>query len=324
MTQFNKNSAELIEQANKAELHCHLDGLLCPEYIITAKAQGYCPELDIDSMRSHYPVTSLEGWLKLGEFLGPHVNGNGELLLQILRIHLQSLRLQNVRYAEIMLSCFLRLPEDQLFPLMRQYRDVANDFPDIQVGLTWALARFPNRQMFEDKLNKAISLWRLGYVDGIVFAGDEKACRIKDYADLFDNLAKENIPVEIHAGEWCGPESIWDAIEYGHPRRIGHVVCLFDDPDLPKYFAKNHLHIEFCPTSNLKLTGLRKIEEHPVFKAIDLGLNFSINTDDPGHLECSMNSEFKLLDSVRPFKKEELERIYVNSINAAFRPVNQK
>ncbi len=35
--------------------------------------------------------------------------------------------------------------------------------------------------------------------------------------------------IEIHAGEWSGPESVWDALEYGKPDRIGHGVGAFED-----------------------------------------------------------------------------------------------
>lgn len=61
-----------------------------------------------------------------------------------------------------------------------------------------------------------------------------------------------------------------------------------------------------------------KIGHHPVFKAIDYDLNFSINTDDPGHFECTMNSEFSLLQSVRSLEPSTFEQIFRNSLSAAF------
>ncbi len=308
----------MTDQTEKAELHCHLDGLLCPAYIMAIQANGFCPELDVKEMRCLYPIRNHDEWLRLGEFLAPYVHGKGELLLEVLKLYLKDLVTQHVRYAEIMLSSFLDTDDEMMDYLMQQYRSVAADLAGIEVGYLWAVGRSPHREQFERKIERVISLYRRGYIDGLALAGDEKACKVRDYADVFQSLAQEGIPVEIHAGEWCGPESIWDALEYGHPRRIGHALCLFDDPELPKYIRDRNIHVEFCPTSNLKVGGVQRIGDHPVFKAIDCDLNFSINTDNPGHFECTMNSEFGLLQSVRSFNTRMREQIFRNSLRAAF------
>lgn len=318
MTTPQIRSVHTTDQADKAELHCHINGLLCPAYVEAVKALGYCPDLDIAAMKSLYPVQSLAQWDRLGEFLVPHERRNGELPLEVLKLHLNELVRQRVRYVEIMLDSFLTVEDEKMDQLMPQYRAVADDLPDIKVGYLWAIGRTADREKFEDKVNRVISLWNRGYVDGVALAGDERACSTRDYANSFDSLAEAGVPIEIHAGEWCGPESVWDALEYGHARRIGHGLCIFDDPALLKYLMDNDIHVEFCPTSNLRVAGLHRIEEHPVFRAIDCGLNFSINTDDPGHFECSMNSEFRLLQSVRPIEASEVRRIFDNSVKAAF------
>lgn len=308
----------MTDKIEKAELHCHLDGIICPAYIMAIQANGFCPELDLKEMQRLYPIRNLDEWFRLNEFLAPHVEGKGDLFFEVLKLYVKDLASQNVRYAEIMLCSFLNTDDAMMDHLMRQYRSVAADLPEIEVGYLWAIGRSSNREKFERKIERVISLYRRGYIDGLALAGDEKACKVRDYADVFQSLAQEGIPVEIHAGEWCGPESIWDALEYGHPRRIGHALCLFDDPELPKYIRDRNIHVEFCPTSNLKVGGVQKIGDHPVFKAIDYDLNFSINTDDPGHFECTMNSEFSLLQSVRSLKSSTLEQIFRNSLRAAF------
>lgn len=307
-------------QIEKAELHCHLDGLICPRYVEALQARGMCRDLEVDRMRRLYPVTSLDSWSRLAEFAIPFFRDNGELFLALLRLHLRELAAQNVSYAEVMLSSFLfqYSDDERMDALMAEYRQVADDIEGIEVGLTWAIGRTPNRAKTEARIERVRRLWREEYVDGLAVAGDEKACRIRDYADLFELLRDDGIPVEIHAGEWCGPESVWDALEYGHPRRIGHGLSIFDDPALAEHVCKHNIHVEFCPTSNLKLTGVRCIEEHPVFKAIDRGMSFSINTDDPGQFECTMDSEFELLQRVRPLDDAFLREMLRNSMDAAF------
>jgi len=308
------------DEPEKVELHCHLDGLLCPRYVEALQAEGFCRGLNLDQMRGFYPVTSLESWFRLGEFVTPFFGSNGDLFLEVFRLHLQDLVAQNVAYAEIMLCSFLfqYSDGDRMEELMAQYRRVADDCEGIEIGLLWAIGRSRNRQRFETKVERIRRLWRKGYLDGLAVAGNETCCKIKDYADVFDVLRDEGLPVEIHAGEWCGPESVWDALEYGHPRRIGHGLSIFDDPALLEHVRKHNIHFEFCPTSNLKVAGVGRIEEHPVFRAVEQGLNFSINTDDPGHFECTMNSEFELLQRVNPLDDALFSQIRRNSLGAAF------
>lgn len=307
-----------IDRVKKAELHCHIDGLLCPEYIRSVQEKGFCPGLNLREMERFYPVTNLSEWFRLGGFLSPHEQGRGDMLLEVLKLYLRDLVKQNVTYAEIMLCSFLDTGDEIMDRLMGEFRKAGEDLPGIDVGYLWALGRTPDHGKFEKKVRRVVSLWRKGYIDGLALAGDEKACRVKEYSDIFLFLSQEGIPVEIHAGEWCGPDSIWDALEYGKPRRIGHALSLFEDPELPKYFSENDIHIEFCPTSNMKVGGVKRIEEHPLFRAMDYDLNFSINTDDPGHFECSMNSEFDLIDSCSPLTGGMAEKIYSNSLRSAF------
>jgi len=306
------------DYAEKVELHCHLDGLLCPTYIQAVQADGFCPDLDLAELQGLYPVRNLKDWFRLSDFFEPFEQGNGELLLEVLKLYLKDLAAQNVKYAEIMLCSFLDKDDESMDKLMKQYQSVADDLRDIQVGYLWALGRSGNREIFERKIERVLSLWQRGYIEGIAIAGDEQACKIRDYEDIFKILSQEGIPIEIHAGEWCGPDSIWDALEYGNPARIGHALCLFDDPELPKYVREKNIHVEFCPTSNLRVAGLEKIKDHPIFRAMDCELNFSVNTDDPGHFECTMNSEYSLLHSVRPLDSSLTRRIFENSLAAAF------
>ncbi|MCZ6502213.1 MAG: hypothetical protein O6945_06845, partial [Gammaproteobacteria bacterium] len=269
----------------KAELHCHLDGLLSPSYVKAIQADGFCPDLDLEELGHFYPVKDIDAWFRLGRFYDPFQQGNGELLLEVLKLYLADLIAQNVRYVEIMLCSFIDLEDERLELLLQQYRRVADNTDGIEVGYLWATGR----DKFEKRADRVRWLWQKGYIEGIALAGDEKACTVKNFKDIFQDFARENIPIEIHAGEWCGPDSIWDAIEYGHPLRLGHSLTLFDDAALPRYLLDKNIHVEFCPTSNLKVGGVKKIDDHPIFKALEYGLNFSINTDDPGHFECTMN-----------------------------------
>ena len=70
----------------------------------------------------------------------------------------------------------------------------------------------------------------------------------------------------------------------------------------------------------MKTGSIARLEEHPIGRARDLDLNFSVNTDDPGPFECSMESEYELLTRVFGFEESDWRRIYNNSLAARFQP----
>ena len=74
------------------------------------------------------------------------------------------------------------------------------------------------------------------------------------------------------------------------------------------------------PTSNVKTGSVARIEDHPVQRAKELGLNFSLNTDDPGPFECSMDSEYQLLAERFGFDENDFEKIAENALKARFQP----
>jgi len=120
-----------------------------------------------------------------------------------------------------------------------------------------------------------LALYEAGLVVGVALAGPERGNPVKPFHKTITRFHEAGLGIEIHAGEWCGPESIWDALEHGYPHRIGHGVSLFQDPKLIGLFQERQIHLELCPTSNLKTGSIAQIEEHPIGRARELGLNFS-------------------------------------------------
>ena len=80
------------------------------------------------------------------------------------------------------------------------------------------------------------------------------------------------------------------------------------------------IHIEMCPTSNLKTGSVKSIETHPIQQARELGMNFSVNTDDPGPFENSMLSEYQLLAARCGFLARDFHAIFSNALRSRFQP----
>ena len=165
-----------------------------------------------------------------------------------------------------------------------------------------------------------MTLHEAGLIVGVALASENKEYNVKRLHSIFAQFHEAGLGIEIHAGEWLGSESVWDALEYGYPDRIGHGVSLFHDPKLLDLIRERDIHVEMCPTSNLKTGSISRIEEHPIGIAKELGLNMSINTDCPGIFECSMESEYELTEKLFGFGQNDFQKVLTDSLRARFQP----
>jgi adenosine deaminase len=306
----------------KVELHCHLDGILDRGMARDIRRSDPTFPIDPREFEKAYPVHDLESFWCWWRFIDP-IEGELDHFRPILGRYIERLKTQNVDYAEVMIAAG-ELPRDTVETVekVRAFREWVNrqEANKIQVEFLVAFGRNGSPENVAKLAERLLALYDAGLIVGIAIAGPEQENPIRPFQTTLARVHEAGLGIEIHAGEWCGPESVWDALEYGYPNRIGHGVSLFQDPELLDLVQERRIHIEMCPTSNLKTGSISGIEEHPVQIARELGLSFSINTDDPGPFECSMASEYELLSKVFGFDDDDFQTIYVNSLEARFQP----
>jgi len=215
------------------------------------------------------------------------------------------------------------LPRDEgrLIEEFRAFREYVTGLEDgqIQVEFLVGVRRSTPPERFDWVADRVMRLRQANLLFGVALAGWPES-PILAFGRTLARLHEAGVGIEIHAGEWDGPESVWDALEHGSPDRIGHGVALFQDPRLIERFQRDRIHIEMCPTSNLKTGSVERFEDHPIRLARDLGLNFSLNTDDPGPFENSLESEYELLAETFGFQERDFERVAENALQARFQP----
>lgn len=304
----------------KAELHCHLDGVLDLTMLQAIRRDDPFFPIDPAEFERAYPVQDFESFIRWWAFIDPIKGALGHFC-PIFGRHIQRLKAQNVCYAEVMIASG-ELPEDtvEAVEAVGALREWVNrqEAGRTQVEFLVAIGRTLPAEMVAKRGEKIIKLYEAGLVVGVALAGIEQGYPVKPFRKTFDRFHEAGLGVEIHAGEWCGPESVWDALEHGRPDRIGHGVSLFKDPALIDLVRERDIHIEVCLTSNLKTGSISRIERHPIGRARQLGLNFSINTDDPGPFQCSMTSEYGLAAQVFGFTERDLWKVCSNAIGARF------
>ena len=312
-----------LQSVPKVELHCHLDGILDPAMVRGLNARGIELALSAETLACAYPVDDFESfsrWFDVQRALGSSLNA----YRPILAAHAERLRAQNVVYAEIMVAAseISRFDGTDFVGRFRAFREYADERErgDLQIELIAGWNRRRSADEGDDIAGRILMLYEAGLIAGVFLAGPEEGNPVRRFARAFARFFDARLPVEIHAGEWCGPESVWDALEHGRPRRIGHGVAIFEDPSLLELVRAQRIHVEMCPTSNVRTGAVRRIGEHPIARARAEGLAFSINTDDPGAFGCTMSGEFQLVADTFAFADADFERIARDALTARFQP----
>lgn len=103
-----------------------------------------------------------------------------------------------------------------------------------------------------------------------------------------------------------------EVVEIKVPDSIHKTVREIQDKMISELEGKQ-IHIECCPTSNVKIGKIGKYELHPIFRFYDRGLavissaqlSVSINTDDLGVFATSLDSEYSLIAHALRKQKDE-------------------
>lgn len=158
------------------------------------------------------------------------------------------------------------------------------------------------------------------YIVGLDIAGGEMAGDIPEYKVLFEDIkAAYPFPLgtRMHAGEFQGPENVWDALEL-NPTRIGHGVRSIQDMFLIDELKKRNVVLEVCPTSNILAEIYPSFKEHPLRRLVDAGVSVCLNSDDPGLFGNSIGQEYQVARDHFGFSDRELIQATRTAIESSF------
>lgn len=156
------------------------------------------------------------------------------------------------------------------------------------------------------------------YVVGFGMGGNESMYTMSDFAPAYNTVSEAGYPCTVHAGEVCGPESVWDAINSLPISRIGHGVRSVEDDNLLVELFNRNIALEVCPGSNLALNVYPDWESHPLKHILESGISVSLNSDDPPFFNTSIGKEYQNGASFFDLSAEKLYEISAMAIEASF------
>ncbi len=102
-----------------------------------------------------------------------------------------------------------------------------------------------------------------------------------------------------HAGEIApvpggGAASVEGALDHLSADRVAHGVLAAADPALVDRLAREQICLDICPSSNLQLSVVPSLDDHPLPQLLDAGVPCDIGSDDPLLFGPDLVDEFTL------------------------------
>jgi adenosine deaminase len=171
-------------------------------------------------------------------------------------------------------------------------------------------------QLAADRLDSAIV--------GLDLAGDEANFSAAPFAPIFREARQVGLKITIHAAEWGPAENVAQAIDQLGAERIGHGVRVMENDDVAAMARERGMAFEVCVTSNYQSGVIAALDEHPIKRMIDTGLNPTLNTDDPGISGITLGSEYALVRDKIGLTQAEIQNLLTAAAQAAFLPDGER
>lgn len=344
-----------INSLPKVSLHDHLDGGLRPQTIIElADAIGLdVPETDATALASWFADQADSG--SLVEYLKTFdvttaVMQTTEGLERVAREFVQDLAADGVIYGEIRWAPEQHLARgltlDQAVEAVQAgieagIDDVASGTGNgIRIGQLVTAMRHANRGL---EIAELAVRHRYRGVVGFDIAGAELGFPARNHLSAFDYLAKEYLPVTVHAGEADGIDSIRGAIFDGRALRLGHGVRLAEDISIERedddntyvtlgpvaqWVRDREIALELSPSSNLQTGAIAawgdELVDHPFDLLYQLDFRVTVNTDNRLMSRTTISRELALLADAFSYDLDDFEVFQLNAASAAFLPLEDR
>lgn len=161
-------------------------------------------------------------------------------------------------------------------------------------------------------------------ITAIDLAGDEINYPAPLFKEHFARARAAGWRVTVHAGESCGAESIWQAIEELGAERIGHAVHAVDDPHLMEFVKEKRIGIECNLTSNVQTSTVNDYPAHPLKRFLENELLATINSDDPRISGIDLRYEYEVAAPAAGLSLAQIRQAQANALEVAFLPAAEK
>ncbi len=286
----------------KIELHVHLEGAVSPELLFAAARRNGCtlPFDSVEALSAYMRFRDfdhfIEAWMATTTVLRT-AEDYRELVLDYAR----RAQAQGAVYLEAIFSptdrVALGVPQEVNFEGFCDGAQAAREELGVEVRLTPDITRFAPLDVAVETAELAVRYRDRGVV-GLGLGGPEVGYPPEPYARAFAIARDGGVGSVPHAGETEGPRSIRGALDALAADRIRHGVRAVEDPGLLRELADRHVVLDVCVLSNVRLSVVPSVAEHPLPRLLAAGIPCTVNTDDPTFFDCDLEAEHAVARSL--------------------------
>ncbi|SHK07411.1 adenosine deaminase [Shimia gijangensis] len=310
-----------VSDLPKVELHLHHEGAAPPDFIRQLAFEKKTDLSGIFDAKGGYVFEDFAHFLQTYE-AATSVLHTPEDFARLTRAILEKSAANGVVYCESFLSPDFCGGGD--VAAWREYLHAiqeAADKAEVDFGITLRGIVTPVRHFGPEQAKKTAlcAAETAGdWIVGLGMGGDEGQGHQGDFAYAFDLGREAGLRLTTHAGEFGGPESVWEAIRDLNVERIGHGVRAIEDPALVKELVARQITLECCPGSNVVLGLYPDMPSHPIARLRDAGVKVTVSTDDPPFFHTTMRKEYDMLAEAFGWETEDFRALNATAIEAAF------
>ncbi|MXY45417.1 MAG: adenosine deaminase [Chloroflexi bacterium] len=311
-----------IREMPKAELHVHVEGTLEPDMRLQlAERNGIeLPYQTADELAASYEYTDLSSFLAL-YFSGMDVLHTEQDFFDLTYAYLQRARAQNVVYTEMHFDPQAHTSRgiafDAVIQGIRRAQETAQTELGIRSQLILGILRDESIESAMQTLEQS-----LPYKDWIVGVGldsDEKGNPPLKFRNVFERARTEGYKLTMHCDhlQENSVEHIRQCLDTIGVDRIDHGYHVLDDEVLIEAVRQRQICLTFCTTSTPSNPAPRRAIG--LKAALELGLNVTVNTDDPAYMRSYYMSDVLLnTQQAAGLTREQVAQLARNAFRSAW------
>jgi aminodeoxyfutalosine deaminase len=329
-------TSEWIRSLPKAELHVHLEGTTRPATLLMLAERHHrldsLPAKNEADLGKWFVFTGFPHFVEIIQAVQSLILTPEDFTLVAYEYGREMAR-QNIRYAELTVTPYNHLVyfkkpmviADLLGGLEAGRQQARKEFGvemrwvfDIprQLGFSKDEAHRYLPETAELTLEYALAGKDWGVV-ALGLGGSEVNCPPEPFAHAFAAAKRQGLGSVPHAGETVGPASVGGALHELQADRLGHGVRVIESPSLLVEVLDRQVTLEVCLSSNICLHVYPQLERHPLPHLDRMGLQVTLNSDDPPLFKTNLQREYELAAQVFGYDAKGLIRLARRGFSAS-------
>jgi len=279
----------------KIELHVHLEGAVSPAALLAAaRRNGFAlPVQTVEELAEFMRFRDFDHFIAAWFATTPALQTEQDYR-ELVVDYARRAQARGAVYLEAIFSPCDKLDQgisfDTVFTGFTDGVQAAREQLGIEVRLTPDVTRGVDLDVAKRTAEYAVRFRDRGIV-ALGLGGLESQYPPEPYAPAFEIARAGGLGSVPHAGEVAGPASVRGALETLQPDRIRHGVRAVEDPGLLSELADRRMVLDVCVLSNVRLSVVRAVEDHPLPQLLAAGVPVTVNTDDPTFFACELDEE---------------------------------